>query len=646
MKNGYITKHSYDNNFVRLMEDMEKKYSSKMLELCGIGSQLDINSMSKKFFTNTTTPADISVDANANVGDRSIIAYMYEVSKPYLLLNSYYRLWKWLCKNRSIEYANEIIEKQISGDIYINDLHSFAAGKCYCFNFSTYDTALNGIPKELDSKGSSYPPKYLISFKEQLILFCLLAGNSVAGAVGLADCLVVMSIYFQQVLDNRGDSHVKFESEKECWSYLKETLTSLVYVLNQPYRGNETLFTNISIFDKNFLKELCPSYTLELNGKIYNAQPELVDKIQKVFLNIMNRELKRRVLTYPITTACFSINENNEIQDEEFLNFISEQNLDFGFINIYAGKTSTISSCCRLQSDRDHQYFNSLGSGSTKVGSHSVVTLNLPRLAYKYKNNKEKFFEELKKLVINCQEINNAKRNIIRKVIKDGFAPLYSLGYMDLKRQYSTLGISGFYECLEIMGYDIVKQDGIEFSLEMLKLINNINEEMQNKFKSPHNVEQVPGENLGVKLADKDKFLRYNNKEYDIYSNQFIPLTVNANLLDRLMVQGKLDKNFSGGSIAHINIDQQIKDISTLKEFIRSAIKKGVVYHAINYILNKCECENIFVGNLNSCPKCGSDNIDQYSRVVGFIVKTKYYNRVRREIEFPNRVWYKVDNLL
>ena len=157
-------------------------------------------------------------------------------------------------------------------------------------------------------------------------------------------------------------------------------------------RGNQSPFTNVSIYDDNFLDKLCGDYIFP-DGS--SPDKELIKKIQNLYLNIMNREMERTPITFPVTTACFSINDEHEIQDEEFVDFISEKNLKFAFINIYIGKSSTLSSCCRLRSEQNNEYFNSFGSGSSKIGSLGVCTINLPRLAIRHKNNITEFKKEL-----------------------------------------------------------------------------------------------------------------------------------------------------------------------------------------------------------------------------------------------------------
>ena len=481
-----------------------------------------------------------------------------------------------------------------------------------------------------------------MSFLGQIELFSLIAGNSTLGATGLADLLIVMSIFVKKILVTGEDAHFKLNGEDNCWQYVESLLTGFIYRLNQPYRGSQSLFSNVSVFDKYFLEGLLPSYSLEIEGEVYSAEMEIVQKMQDVYIDIMNRELARKPITFPVTTACFSIDEDKNILDKDFLKYISEKNLKFGFINMYSGKSSTLSSCCRLRSEQDNEYFNSFGSGSTKIGSLSVSTGNLPQLAFKLKNEenaRELFLEKVKELVIDCQEANNAKRNLIKKAIKAGAQPLYSLGYMDIKRQYSTFGVVGLYEALQILGLDIKSQEGKDYALKMMDIINETNKELQSRFKAPHNCEQIPAENVAVKLAKKDRILGYNN-EYPLYSNQFIPLIERTNMLDRIELQGTFDSKFSGGAICHLNMDQEIKDAKVMSDLIEICAKKGVVYFAINYVLQECEDGHMSVGNVDICPICGKPIVGKYTRVVGFLTKVNNWNKTRREADFPNRQFY------
>ena len=110
------------------------------------------------------------------------------------------------------------------------------------------------------------------------------------------------------------------------------------------------------------------------------------------------------------------------------------------------------------------------------------------------------------------------------------------------------------------MGYDILTKEGQELVRNILKAVNDTNAEMEDKFGYPHNCEQTPSENSAIKLAEADRILGY-NQDYDLYSNQFIPLTAKADVLDRIMLQGMFDSYMTGGAILHINVSEKIKDV-------------------------------------------------------------------------------------
>jgi ribonucleoside-triphosphate reductase len=612
---------------------LRAKYPQKLFDLDGIGKQMDLSEFSKNFFASKVT-SDSSIDANSNVDDMSVITYTVELPKPFFKLNSYYILWKELRRLYNLEIANRIIEMQLTGDIYIHDFYGLGAGIPYCFNYSTYDVMSKGLP--MIGKIKSIPPKHLHAFKSQLEQFVIIASNSTLGATGLADLLIVMSYYVGNILKTKSDAHASFATEQDCWTYIKEMLISFIYSVNFSLRANQSPFTNVSLYDNYFLENLCKDYIFP-DGN--SPDIKIIKNLQKIYVDIINEELKRTPITFPVTTACFSIDEDNNIKDNEFLDFISENNKEFGFINIYCGSSSTLSSCCRLRSDRSSEYFNSFGAGSTKIGSLGVCTINFPRLAIISKGDKEKFFSLLKDIIDVSTKINNAKRKILDKRIKNGNEPLYTYGFMDLSKQYSTTGVNGLNECLEILGYDILTENGQNFVLEILDIINTENKKHEKQYGFPHNVEQVPGENSSIKIAEKDKLMGYQNN-YDIYSNQFIPLTTNADLLDRIKIQGLLDKHFTGGAICHLNIESKITDTEKLKELIISSAKCGVIYFAINYNLQECEDGHMNVGKNEKCSICGKKIINNYTRVVGFLTNTKNWHKVRRDIDYPNRKFY------
>ena len=635
---NYINSQSYQEEFKDIMLNMLDTYGVEMFNISGIGEQLDINSAVKKL-VNASSTAGGTIDGNANAGGVTAGGLLQEINKPHLLIQSYYRIWKWLKKNRGLDVANTFVEKQINGAIYMNDMHYIVGCISYCYNHSVL-TIINQGLIGIDEKGDALPPKHLRSYFDQIEAYLLIAGSNTAGATGIAGLMLGASIFMDKILKTGKDSGVPIG---DPWRYLKEELTSLVYRLNQPSRHLQSLFTNVSIFDDYFLDTVIPEYFAIIDDEVYQPSKELVKKVQQVYLDVINEESKRRVLTFPVTTACFSIkrDENTgktELRDHAFLKQIAEANLETAYINIYAGETSTLSSCCRLQSDKSNKFFNSLGGASDAIGSFGVVSVNLPRIAYKHKGDIEGFMQELEDTSYLAQECNYAKRCLLKSTIAKGHAPLYTNGYMDLKNQFSTLGFVGLYEACEILGYDITKYDGMEIGKDILGKMKEVTENVQEKYKIACNLEGVPAEGLAPKFAKKDRLLELNT-EYKLYANQFIPLHKRCNMLNRIQLQAEYDKYCSGGSILHLNVDQKI-DLPTMENLIEAVIQSGTRYFALNYNIYQCnKCKGITVGTTSTCSHCGSTDIERYLRVVGFITKVKDWVPARIE---EDRQFYKV----
>jgi len=218
-----------------------------------------------------------------------------------------------------------------TGTFYSNGL------KCHnCYNFSTYDVMTKGLP--FVNKIASRPPKHLSSFCGQMVHFTSYASNQVMGAVGLADLLIVMSYYVKKELDTLPTN------PDYVWTFVKQELQNLIYSMNQPFRGGlQSGFYNVSVYDSYFLDTLIPDYIFP-DGT--TPDKALVQKIQDIFLDLMNETMRISPITFPVTTANFCIDEDNNILDKDFLEYIAKKNQEWCFINIYAGNTATLSSCC------------------------------------------------------------------------------------------------------------------------------------------------------------------------------------------------------------------------------------------------------------------------------------------------------------
>lgn len=634
---------SYDEGFCSLLERLRSAYPAELFRLEGIHpDQLDINAVSRDYFKTSdrkgSATADHSIDPNANVSGRDVITFNYEVPKSLMKLNSLYNLWKTMKELYGRDDADQAIEYEINGTLYINDVWDI--GRPYCFNYSTYDIVLEGL--NMGGRLTIDPPKSLNAFLRQVEQFTVYAANSTLGATGLADLLIVVSRYVDDILTTGYDHHVKIGKAPRVWTYVKESLTSLIYTLNWEFRGNQSPFTNVSVYDRLFLEQLVPSYLI--GGTAPDI--ETVKKVQDLFLDAYNETLARTPITFPVVTACFSAGQGSDgggrtIQDKAFLKKIARHNLKYGFINIYCGESSTLSSCCRLRSSiSDLGYSNTFGAGSTKIGSLGVVTLNLPRLARTAEGSFPAFLGLLRQSTGTASRINHAKRTFIKDRIERGSLPLYTLGFMDLSRQYSTCGFTGLHEAMSILGFDMLTEEGLQAAEDTLTVINETNAKLSKLLGTPHNMEQVPAESSAVKLAKKDALLGLNPEGIPLYSNQFLPLwEEGADLLDRIRVQGRLDGHCTGGAICHLNVATAITDPAVMEALIHHAAESGAVYFAVNYQINRCAQGHMTVGRDDACPVCGAPVIDTFTRVVGFLTNTKHWNKTRREHDWPERTF-------
>lgn len=634
--------HSFNPEFDDFINRMRATYGEAIMELSGLGvRQLDVNGFSKRFFNDAKVASDISVDANANVTQKTAITYDFEMPKALQTLNGLYMLWKQLCKNVGKKRAERLIERHISGDYYIND--SSGIQKPYCYNFNTYDIALMGL-KDLVKTPVVTPPKSLNTFIKQLEQFIVPASNSIMGATGIGDTLLITTLYVQKILDTGYDHKIYIgKDSKVVGEYVAEQLATLIYSLNWQYRGAQSAFTNISVYDREFLKNLCPEY--ELFG--YVADPEIAYWVQELYLSVFNEEFARNPIAYPVLTVCISVDDKKrEPMDMEFVRMVATKNLNFCFMNFFTGPPSALSSCCRLRSDKGNPYINSFGGGAggAKIGSIGVVTANIPRLAVraiKESVSSDKVLDKFFDLLIECYwdtaEINHARRCIVNKRIDLGAIPIYTAGFASTRTQFSTFGFTGLNEAIHVLGCSVLDEKGQAIVDKYIDVVDGCILQAQERFHTPHNCEQTPSENSAVKLAKKDMLLGM-DLGVRLYSNQWIPLIETADMLDRIKLAGMWDKKLSGGSILHINVDCPIKETDKMVNLILYCIKAGVIYFAINYELS-FDGKHVWAGK-GKCPVCGSESKEKYTRVVGFFTPVASWSPERRKYDWPNRQFY------
>jgi len=626
-----LLRQSFDQRFVDKLKEIENKYGVEMFNLDGIGSKhLDINQFAKDFFQKDTI-ADISSDANANVDDVSVLSFEYEFGKALQKLNAYYLIWKKISEdpNLGIKRANKLLELCINGSLKVHDQHLWL--KPYCYAFTLSNLVHHGLP--YIKKVKIGPPKHFSSFINLIIQFTAYASNQIAGAAAFPDLFVNMDWFARK---DFGENYLDNEVTRDL---IKQDIQSLIYSWNYPFRGSQSSFTNVSVYDDYFMKDL---FTNTIYPDMSRPNFESIKKLQKFYMEWFIEESKKQIFTFPVNTAVFFKDENNDIKDKDFLALVSKLNCYNGTFNIYTGPLSSLSSCCRLRSDASKikEYTNSFGTGGTAIGSHRVVTLNLPHIAFESEDDTE-FMKKLEYNTKAAQDILDVHRKLISETIAKGKLPLYTHQFMDLNRQFSTIGFIGINETCEIQGYDIMEEKGSTFARTILEKINELNDQRFKVDGHIRNMEQIPGESAASMFARKDKLL-FNNQKYKMYANQYIPLWKNADIEQRIKAQGMFDSTCGGGSIAHINSTDSLAP-EQMEKLISFAAKQGVIYFAVNMNIAKCNsCGKLFIGKFTKSP-CHQADMTNFMRVVGFLVPTTNWTPERRE-EYKQRQFYDTSN--
>lgn len=648
---GFPINLSYEPEFVRLLSSIKEKYSNELFLIQGIANRnLDINQFSKSFFQKSASKnvASLSADPNANVTGMHIDQWTYEFGKGIQKLNSIYLAWDSIRKVYGLEDANDIIEAVMDGTIFINDLHQF--DRPYCFGFDLAPLCMDGL--KFFDRLNIKAPKRADSFIDLVIQSTAYLSNQIAGATSFPTLFVNLDWYLR---NDYGDDYTSQMEEDDQFSDKIENLfQKLIYSWGWPFRGSQSPFTNVSILDRGFLNSLfgineengSPKYvnpdgTSPLLDSIYVLQKKFYEYFDRVFAT-------EQIFTFPIITLAISLDENRNYIDNDFIEWVCKTYANKCVANIYIGEPNSFSSCCRMKNDfekinsKKKEYQNSFGVGGISIGSTRVVGINFPRIAFRMKEEGlDSYKELLEEGLTKCRKVLFAHRELLKDRINRGTFPLYKAGWIDLDKQYNTVGFIGAYEFLDILGKDIVSDEGSDYLVDVMRLIEEHTSQWEIEDKVSYNIEQIPGESMAVRLAETDKLLGF-NKGYEVglYSNQYVPLIKDASISDRFKIQGKFDALTSGGSILHLNIHDgaALSNVQVFK-LLEFARKSQTVYFAINRVFCKCEQGHYAISNNGSCPECGAKIKKVFSRVVGFIVPVESWHHARQD-EFHDRVFY------
>ena len=634
-----------DQGFTDQFYELSKKYGDEMRNLNGLSeSQLNFTEFIDHFVDkNSKNVADASIDGNSNVGTKDVTSLLNEMNKPHMKLLSLNKIYYEMKKQYGARKANEWLESEWNGKFYLHD--SFNSSFLpYCYSYDLERVAKEGLFFVNDFNHEA--PKHLVTFTDFVAEFVSWVSNRTSGGCSIPNYLL-WSYYFWQkdVKDNYFIKNPEY--------YRRQEFQRMIYKLNQPFlRITQSAYTTLSIMDEDYLVELFGGIEFP-DGTLVIDHIEDIIEHEKVFMDVMRECHEQNMMTFPVVSNCLIFDyEKHKFKHEEFARWCSDTNSKWMDCNFSIDDSvNALSSCCRLRNSLEiHNLgnFSSIGGSALEVGSVKVNSINLARIAYECKDEDD-YISILEKRVALCCEVLQVVRSIITRNVEKGLLPNYTLGIIEVDKQYCTIGVNALFEAVRKMGY--VHKDefdctnytekGVEFAKRIFDTITRIKQEYTDKYGFLYNIEQIPGERAAAVFLQKDRIL-FPNEEYTstLYSNQWISLSEKTTMHDKVEVGEQLDSYMGGGVISHYNFDSSFADKEQAWKLLNYIADHHIPYFAFNGKVNSCEHNHGFYEDV--CPICGGKPVTTWTRVVGFCVPRKNMSKERRE-EHDHRWWENGD---
>ena len=567
-------------------------------------------------------------DANANVTEKNIVTLNGELFKGDVIKVNRAILTDKIRELYGEELAKEYIRMLEQHLLYKHDETSIMP---YCVAITMYPFLLEGLQP---IGGLSARPKNLDSFCGMFVNLVFAISSQFAGAVATGEFLMYFDYFARK---EWGDDYWKRPEEmvdkhRNIDKTLEQKFQQIVYSINQPAaaRNFQSVFWNISYFDKNYFEGIF--------GEFYfpdGTQPqwESLSWLQKKFAKWFNEERTKCILTFPVETMALLTN-GEDVVDEEYADFTAEMySKGHSFFTYMSDSPDSLSSCCRLRNEvTDNQFSYSLGAGGIATCSKSVMTLNINRLVQDAVNNGYDMIEYLRENVKKVHKFQTAYNELLKDYLKDGLLTVYTAGFIDMKKQYLTIGVNGVIEAAEFLGIPVNDNPTYrEFMQSILKTISDENRKARTK-ELMFNTEFVPAENLGVKHANWDRKAGYVVPR-DCYNSYFYAVEdTSLTVLDKFKLHGKEYVQYlDGGSALHMNLDEHLSK-EQYRNLLRVAAVNGTNYFTFNIPNTICnDCGHIDKRYLKECPKCGSKNVDYATRVIGYLKRISNFSQARQE---------------
>ena len=534
--------------------------------------------------------------------------------------------------------------------IYTHDEASTPVLKQYCMAVSLYPLLTEGVGN-IDGVTPS-EPNDLQSFSGQITNLIFLLSSQCKGAVAVGEYFIALNYYVVKEFGDKWYEKLDCEaSSPHC--LIKRTVRDnilkafkqFVWGVNQPAgnRSYQSPFTNISYYDHTYFTSLFGEFCYPDGSK-----PEwiAIDTLQRMFMKWFNQIRLKQVLTFPVETFAM-VHNGDDIIDLNYKQLCAEMYAEgHSFFTYISDSADSLASCCRLRNELAENTFSPT-SGLTGVmtGSCNVITLNINRIVQDWAlthtlngtpliKGKKLIGNPLRVTVIE-NDLKNYVTRILERVYKYHIAfktMLYDLedkgmfaasngGYIHISKLYSTIGINGLNEAARFLGMKV--SNNPEY-IEFLQLI----------------LGTIKEQGLGGKNYKWDKEGGYVVPEDEnLYNSYFYNAHDDTSILDKFILHGHQTYQYTdGGSAAHINLEDHLSKEQYLK-LIDFAIANGTNYFTFNIPNSKCEdCGKIIKRPIDTCPCCGSHNITQYTRVIGYLRPTKAFGSDRQQ-EARNRIY-------
>ena len=618
-------------------------------------------------------------DSNANVSNKNIVTLGQELYKEDNIKQNRYILCDKIKKMYSKKLSEQYIKDLESHVLYKHD-ESGSPGYPYCVAITMYPFLVDGL-KGLG--GESIAPTDLKSFCGEFINLVYSVSSQFMGAVATPEFLMYMDYFIRK---DYGEDYIDRIDEVVDLSRKKRTIGNVidnafqqvVHSMNMPAgnRGYQTVFWNIGYFDEPYFKGVFGDFVFPDGTK---PVWKTLSWLQKRFMKWFNQERTKYTFTFPVETMALLTDGNDDFMDKEYADFTAEMwSEGHSFFCYLSDSPDSLSSCCRLRNslkdnklDEEHNHTThqySMGTASVATGSKSVMSMNLPRLIQnatrKYyadngielengknlaengvKYDKEKLYEYIRNEVRDLTERVHKYQTAFNETIKDflnaNMLDVYRAGFIDMKKQYLTVGVNGITDAAEFLGIKVsVNDEYKEFVNNILETINISNKKDKTR-ECMFNTEFVPAENLAAKNYSWDKKDGYwVSPNRNLYSSYFYnPEDESISVLDKIKLHGKdYVKYLDGGAACHENLQEHLSK-EQYRQIMKVAAKYGCNYFTFNVKNTVCnDCGYISKHTLDVCPHCGSHNLDYLTRVIGYLKRISSFSEPR-QIEASSRFY-------